>query len=92
MRCDGAKVCRWCGAAAESVLCSALVAALVLSHPPERSEATPFVCGGTSQRGTPPISRRPGRAGFRAAHCQTASTRTAAGCADKVPHSKTADD
>lgn len=37
MRCDGPGPAG--DAAAESVLCSALVEALVVSHPPERSEA-----------------------------------------------------
>lgn len=66
MRCDGAKACRWCSGRVGALVCNGR-AALLLSHPPERSEATPFVCGGTSQRGPSPITGRPGRAGFRAA-------------------------
>lgn len=80
MRCDGPRPAD--GTAAESVvLCSARPwAALVekpwsFLYPPGRSEAAPLVCGGTSQRGPSPITGRPGRAGFRAAHCQTASSR-----------------
>lgn len=67
MRCDGAKVCsKWCSGRVGALLCNGR-AALLLSHPAERSEAAPFVCGGTSQRGPSPITGRPGRSGFRAA-------------------------